>query len=130
MDVKDLPFAIEEAMRIGTGDHIVATLVSKIGQSILGITQIGKVVHWTGDRLEIASTLKRKGQPMLSQRRRDTGVRFVGAVTVSEDDWGISLDREGWLTLHSMAEIIGNGIISTNSELLAFTSFSASIVKK
>jgi DNA gyrase/topoisomerase IV subunit A len=120
-----LPYAIVEAMRLGSSDHLVAVFAPGEGNSILVMTQIGKIIHRMEDSLETATDLQRKGQMLYSKARRDQGVRVVGAAAVDEADWGIALHIDGNITLHAIEALLGSGSIPTESELLAFTTFSS-----
>ncbi|HSF83389.1 MAG TPA: hypothetical protein VLA49_19280 [Anaerolineales bacterium] len=123
--VKDLPFAVEEVMRLGTSDHLVAALPAPPPVSLLIMTQIGKIIHRTGDSLETATSFKLKGQPAFSRARREQGVRVAGAAAVSEEDWGVALHQDGRLSLHAVRELFGQGALETEGKLLAFAGFRA-----
>jgi len=90
------------------------------------VTQIGKLIHRTEDALEIASTMKARGQPVFSPARREQGVRVIAAAAALEGDWGAALHQNGQITLHPMQELFSNGTIPTEHGLLAFTLFSRS----
>jgi len=120
---KDLPFAVEEVMRLESSDHLVAALVLSPQASLLIMTQIGKVIHRAGEDLEVVPSLRSKGQPVFSASRREQGVRVVGAVAVSEDDWGVALHGDGQLSLHAVKDLLGSGALDIRGELLAFTAF-------
>lgn len=126
LEVNRLPFSIEEAMRLATGDYIEAATLVPPGYSILVVTQIGKLIHRTDDALEIASTMKARGQPVFSPARREQGVRVIGTVAALEGDWGAALHQDGQITIHPMRELFSNGTIPTEHGLLAFTQFSRS----
>lgn len=123
--VKDIPFAIEEAMRLGTSDHLVAALEAPSSASLLIMTQIGKVLHQAGDDLEVAASLRLKGKPVFSPSRRKQGVRVVGAAAVTERDWGVALHQDGQLSLHPVKDLFGKGAVETHGELLAFVGLQA-----
>jgi DNA gyrase/topoisomerase IV subunit A len=123
LEIKGLPFSIEEAMRLGHTDHLVSAFVAPQKKSILVMTQIGKVIHLTDESLEFSETLKMKGQPVFSAQRRHQGVRVVGAAAVREDEWGAALHQDGKITIHAIRDVLGAGKILAPSELLAFASF-------
>jgi DNA gyrase/topoisomerase IV subunit A len=123
LEAGGLPFAIEEAMKLGVSDHLTATLVMKPGHSLLAVTQVGKIIHRAAEGLEVG-TPKTRGQPLYSQRRREQGIRVVGAAAAKEEDWGAAIHRDGYLTLHALRDLFGSGTLSTESELLAFAAFS------
>ncbi len=121
LDVRDLPFSGEEAFRMGALDALAAVFVRRPEQPILVMTQVGKIVHWAADRLEISHSLKARGQPLYSAQRRDRGVRVVGAAAISEEDWGVALHGDGRLTAHAVRSLIDEGAISASGELVDFS---------
>lgn len=123
LDVKNLPFSIEEAMRLEPTDHMVAAFVAPAEQSVLAMTQWGKVIHLTEDRLNPVANMRTKGQALFSQQRRQKGARLVSAASISEDDWGVALHLDGELTLHEIRVICDVGAIEAQSDLLAFATF-------
>lgn len=125
LEVRALPFSIEETMKLGMGDHLTAALVVRPGQSLLAVTQVGKVIHRAAESLEVSHTVKTKGQSLYSRQRREQGVRVIGAAAMQEQDWGATIHQDGTLTLHSAQDLFGSGAISTDSGLLAFAAFSA-----
>jgi DNA gyrase/topoisomerase IV subunit A len=125
LDVGRLPFSVEEAMRLGATDHLVAALIADPGKTILVMTQIGKLVALSGEELEISSSLKSRGQVIFSSQRRASGVRVAGAAVVSETDWALALHADGQVTLHSVGSLLGRGTLPVEGELLAFTTFTA-----
>ena len=124
MGVNQLSYSIDGAMRLGKTDHIVSAFVTHPDKSILIITQGGKLIHRMEDSFEITSSLKTRGQPLLSKSRREAGVRIAGAAAVDENDWGIALHSDGRLTIHAMGDLFAKGTIPVQDELLAFTPLS------
>jgi hypothetical protein len=117
--------AVEEAMRLGSSDHLVSAFIARPGQGYLVMTQLGKLIYRLGNTLETTPTLKRKGQAVFSARRREQGVRVVAAGVVREDDWGLALHQDGRLTVHAMRDVLGAGTLPVDGVLLAFTIFPA-----
>lgn len=126
LETSMLSFSIEDSIRLGLTDHLVVAFVTSPGRSILVMTQIGKVIHRTDDGLKTANSLKRKGQPVFSQARREQGVCVVGAAAVSENDWGVALHQDGQLIIYSIRNLLGTGAIPVQGELLTFTAFPVS----
>lgn len=124
LDAGRLPFSVEEAMRLGSTDHLTAALVGGRGKTILVMTQIGKVVALNDSDLNTVQSLKTKGQPVFSSQRRAGGVRVVGAAAVSDADWAAALHADGQITLHAVSSLLGHGVLPVHGELLAFTAFS------
>jgi len=118
-----LPFAIVEAMRLGKTDHLVAAFPTHQQQSILIMTQIGKVIHRTVDSLDTAPDLARKGTMLYTTTRREAGVRVIGASAVNLGDWSIALHSGGQVTLHPIKDLIGKGAINVYGKLLDFSTF-------
>jgi DNA gyrase/topoisomerase IV subunit A len=132
LEVKDLPFSTEETVRLSQTDHLAAAFVAGLqpgtGQSVLIMTQIGKVVQITSDNVEIASSFKTKGQAVLSARRRADGVQVIGAAAVGEEDWGAAIHQDGRVTLHAVRDLFGTGTLAVQGSLLAFIAFSTSVL--
>jgi len=118
-----LPYGIVEAMRLGKTDHLEAAFPAETDESILVMTQIGKVIHRTADSLSTATDLQRKGSMLYSTPRRDAGVRVVGAAVVDQGGWGLVLHSEGQVTLHAISDLVGTGSIPVQGELLDFIAF-------
>jgi len=123
---KMLPYAIVEAMRLGKSDHLVAAFPLGQKNSFIVMTQVGKIIHRAADSLEMATDLQRKGRMLYSTARRERGVRVIGAAAIDQDDWGLALHQEGSITLHAIADLLCNGTLATESELLEFITFSTS----
>ena len=123
LEMSRISSAVEEAIRLGSSDHLVSSFVYRPGSSILVMTQIGKAVQITEDRLEIARSLKTKGQPAFSGQRREKGARVVGAGSVYEQDWAAGLHQNGQIKLYSLREIFATGRLLEQSELISFDTF-------
>lgn len=118
-----LPYAIVEAMRLGKTDHLVAALPLAEGQTILAMTQIGKVIHRSQEGLVPAADLRRKGTMLYTTARRNAGVRLVGAGMVAPEDWAVALHADGRLSLHAVSDLLGKGTLPVETELLDFVTF-------
>jgi DNA gyrase/topoisomerase IV subunit A len=132
LQAERLPTAIEEVIRLGITDHIVASFVVSQKPSILFITQNGKAVHRDASWLEPASSFKTKGQAILSKERREAGIRIVGAAPVDEADWGSFLHMDGTLTLHKLKDLLARGSVTseqTTTSILSFAVFRVPEVK-
>jgi hypothetical protein len=90
------------------------------------MTNIGKVVQLAEDRIAVTTSFRSKGQAVFSARRRSEGVRVAGAISGSEEDWCVVLERTGSLSLHPLRELIGSGTLPDESEPIAFSSISIS----
>ena len=126
MEVDRLPVAIEEVMKLDTGDHIVSTFILGKKPSLMIATQTGKAVLRDAGWLEQAASFKTKGQPVLSRERRDSGVRIVGAAAVDENDWGLVLKNNGELVAYKMSDLFATGSLlpgQAPAQILGFTTF-------
>ena len=112
-------------MRLAVTDHLVAALLIEPGETILAMTQIGKLVSLGYEDLEITPSLKSRGQAIFSSQRRASGVRVIGAAAVSEKDWAVVLHTDGQISLHAVGALLGRGTLPVEGELLAFTTFPA-----
>ena len=119
-----LSFAVVEAMRLNSTDHLVGAFPIQSEQSLLVMTQIGKAIHRTAESIEVAEALNRKGKMLYSTARREKGVRVVGGGTVGANDWGLALHQNGNLSLHTVSSLFESGTISVDGEILSFTVFS------
>jgi DNA gyrase/topoisomerase IV subunit A len=118
-----LSYAVEEAMRVNSSDHLVAAFPLQADQSLLVMTQIGKVIYRTAESIETAETLKRVGKALYSKARREKGVRVVGGGAIQDGDWAAALHKNGDLNLHCIASIIESGTIPVRGEIISFTVF-------
>ena len=126
MEVERLPVAIEEVMKLDTGDYVVSTFIMGKKPSLMIATQTGKAVLRDAGWLEQASSFKTKGQPVLSRQRRDSGVRIVGAAAVDENDWGLVLKSDGELVAYKMSDLFATGSLlpgQAPAQILGFAAF-------
>jgi hypothetical protein len=118
LEVSSLPTAIEEVIKLGVSDHLIAAFVPQPKSSILLATQAGKLIHRTADSLETTASFKTKGQSLLSPARREQGIRIVSALSAAASDYAAALHLDGQVTLHPVKDLFGSGIIPTHSELV------------
>ena len=123
LDIKNISASVEEAIRLSSTDHLITAFTLGGRENLVLITQNGKVIHWTPDRLETAATLKTKGQALFSNQRREQGVRVIGANAVQPSDWVAALHEDGLISLTPVQELLTAGSLPTASTLLAFTTF-------
>jgi DNA gyrase/topoisomerase IV subunit A len=122
LDLKQLSFSIEEAIRLGVTDHLAAAFILPQGQSVLAMTQVGKGLHIAPEALEMGS-IRTRGQSFLSAQRRAKGVRVVGGAAVEQTGWVGALHLDGRLTIHNLENLLEAGTIGTGSELLDIAVF-------
>ncbi len=123
LETDNLPYSVEEGIRLANTDHLVAAFTLPADKAVLVMTQIGKLIHQAAENVTATASLKTKGSPVFSAQRRAQGVRVVGAAAVGENDWGLALHQDGLLTLHAVSEMIGAGKIPLETGLVAFTFF-------
>ena len=119
-----LSFSVVEAIRLNASDHLVAAFPIQPDQSLLAMTQLGKVIHRTADSIQDAEALKRVGKALYSKARREKGVRVIGGGAVNNNDWGLALHQDGTISLHAIEALLKSGTIPVNGEILSFTVFS------
>jgi DNA gyrase/topoisomerase IV subunit A len=124
IDVGLVPVAVEEVIHLNSTDHLVSVLPIIPASTFLIMTNAGKTVHITRDRIPLAESLKSRGKAILSSQRKSQGVKIVGAVCAEISKWGISLDHEGRLAVHNIQKLAGSGTIHKKTRLLAFSGFS------
>jgi DNA gyrase/topoisomerase IV subunit A len=129
LEMTRITSSVEEEIRLGTSDHLVSAFLFRPGFSVLVMTQFGKAVQITEDRLEVGRSLKTKGQAIYSAQRREKGARVVGAGSVNGEDWAAGLHQDGQIILYSMANIFASGLLPAQSQLLTFETFPSPIGK-
>jgi DNA gyrase/topoisomerase IV subunit A len=128
MPVSGLPTAIEEVLRLGITDHIVATYTVGEKSSLLFITQNGKAVHREVNWLEQTSSFKTKGQALLSKERREAGTRVVASAPVNESDWCVLLRSDGGLIATQLTDLFAKGSVlleEANQTIVSLGTFAA-----
>jgi hypothetical protein len=120
LDVDDLTYSAEDRLRLEPHDHVVAAFVVEPKESLLCLTQTGKVVQRESAMLEPAKTGNTRGQALISPVRLDQGTRFIGAAAIRESDRLLVLDASGSLTLHFASALTGSGALPASGPVLAF----------
>jgi hypothetical protein len=108
-----VPFTIEEALRLGPLDHLVSVFKQAQKTALLFVTANGKALYRESSWLEPASSFKVQAQSILSSTRRDAGAKIIGAAAVNEQDWGIALDQAGQLIFFTVSDLFSTGILPT-----------------
>lgn len=119
LDVDELPYAAEERIRLGVSDHVTASFLVRPAQTLLFVTQAGKVLQREYDTLDPAKSRLAQGQALISPARLDQGTRFVGAAAAQESDRLAVLDAGGTLSLHALRETLGAGSVRTEGLILS-----------
>ena len=114
LDIDDLSYSAEERIRLAASDFVVASFIPQAGESMLFITQTGKVIQRDGNNLELSKSPLAKGQALISPTRLEQGVRFIGAASVQDEDRIAVLDAKGNLRVHVVESITGAGSIEAD----------------
>ncbi len=127
LDVRRLPFAIEEVLRLGPSDYL-ATAVVIAGadappqaeeRTLVIMTSPGKALQYRPADIESAASFRTRGVALLSAQRRAQGARVIGAGLVQENSVILSLDMSGALRLHPGAELLAQGVLPVEDALAA-----------
>jgi len=119
LDVDELSYAAEERIRLEALDYVVAAFALRADESLLCLTQTGKVVVRKGNDLEVSKSPQTRGQALISPARLEQGTRFIGAVAVKETDKLVVLDAEGKLNVHSVEAVTGAGSVRAGGLILS-----------
>ena len=111
LDVDELSYSAEERIKLTASDYVIASFVPHADESMLFVTQTGKVIHREYDSLELSKSPLAKGQALISPARLEQGIRFIGAASVRDADRIVVLDSEGNLKVHVTESIVGAGSI-------------------
>ena len=130
LDVNDLSFAAEERMRLSGMDYVVAAFVLGEDESLLCLTQNGKVIQRDGSSLEYGKTAAARGQALIPPARLEQGTRFIGAIPFRKTDRLVVLDGQGNLSLHLAQEVCGAGSIPTTGVLVSLGVVPPAVVEK
>jgi DNA gyrase/topoisomerase IV subunit A len=120
LNVDELPYSVEERIKLEAHDHVVAGFTIRPEQLLLCLTQTGKVISRSASFIEPAKSSASRGQALIPPARLEQGVRFIGAAAVGETDRLAVLDAAGNLSLHAQADLTGAGVIHSEAPLLAF----------
>ncbi len=119
LDVDDLTYSAEERLRLEPHDHVVAAFAVAPDQSLLCLTQTGKVIHREAGSLEPARSANTRGQALISPARLDQGTRFIGAAALRQDERVLVLDGTGSLDLYAWSDLKGAGALPEGKSALS-----------
>lgn len=119
LDVDDLSYSAEDRIKLTASDYVIASFVPPAEESMLFVTQTGKVVQRYTDSLELSKSPLAKGQALIPPSRLEQGVRFVGAASVRDVDQIAVLDSKGNVRIHSAEAISGAGSIDAEGLILS-----------
>ncbi len=119
LDVDGLSYSAEERIRLTATDFVVASFLTRSDESLLFVTQTGKVIVRESNNLELSKSPLAKGQALISPARLEQGVRFIGAASVQDMDRIAVLDATGSLTVHLAEAMTGAGSIEAGGVILS-----------
>jgi DNA gyrase/topoisomerase IV subunit A len=119
LDVNDLSYSAEDRIKLTASDYAIASFVPHADESMLFVTQTGKVIQRERDSLELSKSPLAKGQALISPARLEQGIRFIGAVSVRDDDRILVLDSKGNVRVHRAQAIAGVGSIEAEGLILS-----------
>jgi hypothetical protein len=111
LDVNALPYNAEDRIKLTPSDYVIASFVPQPEESMLFVTQTGKVIQRDRESLELSKSALAKGQALISPARREQGIRFIGAASVRAADRVAVLDATGNLKVHLAEAMTGAGSI-------------------
>ena len=119
LDVNDLPYSAEERIKLTASDYVIASFVPHPDESMLFVTQTGKVIQREYGNLELSKSPLAKGQALISPTRLEQGVRFIGAASARDSDRLFVLDAKGNLKIHAAESVAGSGSIEADGLILS-----------
>lgn len=119
LDVDALPYSAEDRIKLTASDYVIAAFVPQPEQSMLFVTQTGKVIQRESNSLELTKSPLAKGQALIPPVRLEQGIRFVGAASIGEEDRLAVLDATGSLSVHSAETLAGAGSIEADGLILS-----------
>jgi len=119
LDVNDLSYSAEDRIKLTSSDYVIASFVPQAEESMLFVTQTGKVIHRERGSLELSKSPLAKGQMLISPSRLEQGIRFIGAASVRDADRIVVLDSKGNLNVHLAESITGVGSIEAEGLILS-----------
>jgi DNA gyrase/topoisomerase IV subunit A len=119
LDVNELSYSAEERIKLTASDYVIASFVPHADESMLFVTQTGKVVQREADNLELSKSPLAKGHALIPTSRLEQGVRFVGAASVRDMDRIAILDSKGNINVYRAESITGAGSIEAQGLILS-----------
>jgi DNA gyrase/topoisomerase IV subunit A len=120
VNIDELSYSTEERIKLDVTDHVVAGFVIQPEETLLCLTQTGKVIARKASFIEPTKSTSTRGQTLIPSSRLEQGVRFIGATRTMEPDRIVVLDETGRLSMHAQSEVTGEGAVLTREHLLAF----------
>ena len=120
LNVDDLPYSADERIRLEPHDHIVGAFSILPEESLLCLTQTGKVIPREAALLDRAKSPNTRGQALISPSRLEKGTRFIGASAIRPGDHLIVLNGIGGVELFAWDNLKGSGSLPDDKTALAF----------
>jgi DNA gyrase/topoisomerase IV subunit A len=114
LDVDELPYSAEDRIKLTASDYVIASFIPRPDESMLFVTQTGKIIYREPDSLEPSKSPLAKGQGLIPPSRLEQGVRFIGAASVHDGDRITVLDSKGNLKIHEAESIMDAGSIEAD----------------
>ncbi len=130
LDVDDLSYATEERIRLSATDYVIASFTTRADESLLFVTQTGKVISRESKSVELTKSSSAKGQSLIPPSRLEQGVRFMGAASVQAGDQVLVLDATGRLKIHEADSMTGAGSLEADGLILSIGVIPADNVKR
>ncbi len=119
LDVNELSYSAEDRIKLTASDYVIASFVPHTEETMLFLTQTGKVLQREYDSLDLSKSPLAKGQALISPTRLEQGVRFIGAASVRDADRIVVLDSKGNLNIHVAESIVGAGSVEAEGVVLS-----------
>jgi DNA gyrase/topoisomerase IV subunit A len=119
LDVNELSYSAEDRIKLTASDYVIGSFIPHPDESILFVTQTGKVIHREQSSLELSKSPLAKGQALIPPSRLEQGIRFIGAAAVRDKDRIAVLDSKGNLQVHIVESITGSGSIEAEGLVLS-----------
>jgi hypothetical protein len=119
LDVDELSYSAEDRIKMTASDYVIATFASHAEESMMFVTQTGKVIPREYESLELSKSPLAKGQALISPTKLEQGVRFIGAASVRDKDRIAVLDAKGNLNVHLAESVTGSGSIEAEGLILS-----------
>ena len=114
LETYDLSFSAEERIKLTPTDHIVGAFMLGQGESLLCLTQNGKILQRDAASLEFSRSPSARGQALISPSRLEQGTRFIGAVPVKAGDQLAVMDGQGNIIIYQADDVCASGTLQVN----------------
>lgn len=117
IEINNLPFTMQEHLRLPASDFLVAALALQEDQPLVCLTQNGKLI--VREARSLVPTPAGRGVSLIPPARLAAGTRFVGAALCSPADMLAALDSEGRLRLFAAQPALASGALPAQGLWLA-----------